>query len=64
MENVNPNNVNLQRSEAKSKQLTNGQRHDIWQQPLQYINKKRIKIWWYSKKLATKLNLTLNFVLH
>ena len=37
MENFNSNNVNLQRRDAQSKQLTNEQRHVILQQQLQFV---------------------------
>ena len=40
MENFNLNNVNLQRRDAKLKQLTNDQRHGILQQLLQYLKNK------------------------
>ena len=45
MENFNSNNVNLQRRDSKSKQMTNEQHHGILQQLLQYLkNQEKLEL--------------------
>ena len=62
MENFNSNNVNLQRRDAKSKQLTNEQRHGILQQLLHtvYEEQRKIRTWCAINKLIKCVQDTFN----